>query len=170
MGMGEARMRNPIQTRSILAAAFLFLVGCNAPTIEPRITMVAQDSGEPVSDPEPTPTYSVLKNWGWKGDILQLDFSAYELNETMVNVPWYQYEAGQFLVPGREYRRCRADITISGTAEAGTITIDNSRVGWSVDPDETFNEPECPGVPNGSYGYSVDENGLTLDGVLYTEQ
>lgn len=130
----------------------------------------------PITDPDnrntPHPEdpsveqFSVFRNYGWAGEILALDFSTLRLNQTKF-IQWYQYEAGQFLVEGREYRRCRADFTISGTEDVGIITISGSFIGWSYDPNESVYFHSCPGNVDGVYYYMVDGDGLhlTKDGV-----
>ena len=165
----------------ISALAALALSACKDPATagdEQSLTLLADTTPvvEPEVEPEGEPevSYSVLKNWGWMGapsateNQMPLDFRALTIGQTSAYILWYQYEPDHFLEAGRQYRRCRAKFTLEGTEEAGTLTVSDSEIIWSVDTDESISFTPCPDV-DGVYTYSVDETGMNLDGIMYSE-
>ena len=164
------------------------LSGCDAAAQAAAIgsTSFREIAPNPVPSASPTstpaaPTYSVLNDFGWKGEVMPLNFARVWISQPpapyfdtltigqRTRVQWDQYEPGHFLVDGRQNRRCVAYITINGTPDSGTVTLDSSKIVWAFDPQETVGSPPCPGVPSGTFAYSVDASGLTLDGVTYAE-
>jgi len=158
----------------ILVALILGSVGCGKAPALGGGGPVTFSVVDPISGASPSPSpsaspasYTVLKNWGSMNEEMPLDFSSFTIGVKTGYILWYQYNAGQFGVNGQEYRSCRAKFELDGTPDSGTLTVSQSEIAWSIDPSESITFTPCPTNLDGTYSYSVDANGMTMNGVLY---
>lgn len=125
-------------------------------THNPNVTLPGDDA---------SPIETVFKNWGPTSTEFSLDFASLSLG-ARTQVFWYVYDQGQYGVNGREYRRCRAYVTITGSASQGAITIDSAETIWEMNPGDP--DIYCE-AENGTRSFTVLASGLSLDGVTYQE-
>lgn len=183
-------------TLIILATAFILVLfsSCDSSGSAAVMTLSQEVTSDPAPVPSPSPSaspaenYSVLKNWGWMDQAMPLNFqtvrtsllmifSSPGLNQVPLRIFWNQYSnPTEFGIDGREYRTCRAFLTISGDGETGTITISQSEISWSQDTRETASFNSCPTDPiggsgnvDGVYPYTVDVTGFSFNGSVYQE-
>lgn len=117
------------------------------------------DASAPIQDSAPVgsvPGFDVSQNWGFTDNELALDFRTLELGKPKM-LWWYTFEPGFFLIDGRQLTRCRAVFTLSGSKEAGFLTIANAERIWANFPDSP--DTTCA-MNSGQYTYRVNDDGM----------
>lgn len=161
-----------LSTAVLALAALLALssIGCGkaeTDSIGKPDARIAPVESEPA--PEPAPTYSVLKDWGYIDGFMPLKFDQTQFGVERRRL--YKVHASGFVsevaalyenFPGEANRlSCIDFITIDGTEDEGTITIARGSRAWAIDPDADNADPQCP-KRNGVYPYRVTEAGLEI--------
>lgn len=135
---------------------------------------MAPVSGEPLEGGDEiafNPEYSVLRNYGFVANGFPLEFQAYQMGTTYRRI-YHVHQSGSVNQVAALYEHdmnettpewisCIDFVTIDGTAEEGTITIDRAETAWAFDPNADRLDPWCP-KRNGVYGYRATENGLEI--------
>lgn len=169
-------MSNTIK-KTLLTLTIAGLSACQVPAVSmpsPEGGSVSVPGAEQISAPAvqvgitaTVQTFSALKDWGFLDSEMPIDFTAIRLGHEE-RLDFHQFEDGFFQVDGRQIRRCVGKIKLDGTEEAGTATVYDMDLVWSIDPQGDLHSTYCTDM-EGTFSYHATAAGLEFAGRVYSE-